>query len=120
MNLTIQQIATAFSSGVFNKVYPYMADDITWDIVGENSFVGKEAVVDNCEQVAAYFQSVTTVFTTANTLVDDKRVAINGTAEFLKHGKRVAYVWACDVYLFNDKKQLAKITSYCIQAKNNS
>lgn len=117
MNLTIQQMAAAFSCGEFAKVYPYMADNIAWDIVGENSFEGKQAVVDNCEQVAAYFKSVTTVFTTENVLVADNRVAINGTAEFLKEDKRVAYVWACDVYLFTDDNRLAKITSYCIQAK---
>jgi ketosteroid isomerase-like protein len=118
MNLTIQQIAAAFSCGEFDKVYPYMADDISWHIIGENSFVGKEAVMDNCEQVAAYFKSVTTIFKTENSIVSDNRVAIDGTAEFLKAGNRVAYVWACDVYLFNDNNQLAKITSYCIQAKS--
>ena len=94
-----------------------MADDINWDIVGENSFTGKEAVVGNCQQVAAYFQTVTTHFQTNHTIVDNNQVAINGTAEFIKDGKRVAYVWACDVYQFNDQHQLEQITSYCIQAK---
>lgn len=96
-----------------------MADDINWDIVGENSFTGKEAVVGNCQQVAAYFQTVTTHFQTNHTIVDNNQVAINGTAEFIKDGKRVAYVWACDLYVFNDKKELTNVTSYCIQAKNN-
>jgi hypothetical protein len=74
-------------------------------------------VIDNCEQVAAYFKSVTTNFTTENIIVDHNRVAIEGTAEFVTAGKRVSYVWACDVYEFNDKKEIEKITSYCIQEK---
>ncbi len=94
-----------------------MADDISWDIVGENSFVGKEAVVANCEQVAAYFKTVITHFQTVNTIVGNNQVAIDGTAEFVKEGKRVGYVWACDVYTFTDKNELTKVTSYCIQAK---
>jgi ketosteroid isomerase-like protein len=118
MKLTIQQMAAAFSCGQFDKVYSYMADDVSWHIIGENSFVGKQAVVANCEQVAAYFKTVTTIFKTENVIVGNNQVAIDGTAEFAKGGKQVAYVWACDVYLFNDNNQLAKITSYCIQAKS--
>lgn len=117
MSLIIQDIAESFSAGQFNKVYQNMADNITWIIVGENSFIGKEAVVANCEQVASYFKAVTTNFKTENSIVDNKRVAINGTAEFTRNGSRVSYVWACDVYEFNDKKEIEKITSYCIQQK---
>jgi len=87
-------------------------------VVGENSFTGKKAVMENCEQVAAYFKTVTTNFTTAHIISDNNRVAINGTAEFLRDGQRVAFVWACDVYEFNQQGLLEKITSYCIQEKN--
>jgi hypothetical protein len=118
MSLTFQQIAESFSCGQFDKVYLYLADHIIWNVVGEDSFEGKQAVIANCEQVAAYFRSVTTNFKTANVIVDNKRVAIDGTAEFLRDGKRASYVWACDVYEFNDQKELEKITSYCIQEKS--
>lgn len=117
MELTLSQIAASFSGGDFEKAYPYFSDHITWDIVGENSFTGKKAVIENCEQVAAYFKSVTTRFTTAHIIADNNRVAINGTAEFLRDGTRVAFVWACDVYEFNEQQELQKITSYCIQEK---
>jgi SnoaL-like domain len=117
MNMTVQQIAAAFSGGRFEEVYPFLAENVLWNIIGENSFAGKKAVMDNCEQVAAYFKTVTTNFSTDNVIAGDNRVAIDGTAEFLKNGKRVVYVWACDVYEFNDKKELEKITSYCIQDK---
>ena len=117
MSLTLKQIAASFSVGQFDKVYLHLSENIIWNVVGENSFVGKKSVIDNCEQVAAYFKSVTTNFTTENMIVDHNRVAIEGTAEFVTAGKRVSYVWACDVYEFNDQKEIEKITSYCIQEK---
>ena len=117
MSLTLKQIAASFSVGQFDKVYQHLSENIIWNVVGENSFVGKKSVIDNCEQVAAYFKSVTTNFTTENIIVDHNRVAIEGTAEFVTAGKRVSYVWACDVYEFNDQKEIEKITSYCVQEK---
>jgi limonene-1,2-epoxide hydrolase len=117
MSMTLQQIAESFSGGKFNQVYQYLSDNILWSIVGENSFEGKKAVIDNCEQVASYFKTVTTNFKMQNIIVDNNRVAIEGTAEFIRDGKRVSYVWACDIYEFNDKQALEKITSYCIQDK---
>jgi hypothetical protein len=117
MSLTLQKIAELFSGGQFDKIYQHLSDNIIWNVVGENSFVGKKAVIDNCEQVASYFNSVTTNFKTENIIVDHNRVAIDGTAEFSRDGKRVSFVWACDVYEFNDRHELEKITSYCIQNK---
>ncbi|MFZ4769910.1 MAG: nuclear transport factor 2 family protein [Ferruginibacter sp.] len=117
MSLTIKQIAESFSVGQFDKVYQHMSDTIVWNIVGENRFVGKKAVIENCKQVASYFKAVTTNFKTENIISDNNLVAIDGTAEFIKDGMRVSYNWACDVYEFNDRKEMEKITSYCIQEK---
>ena len=117
MNLSVQQIAELFSGGQFSKVYMHLSQNIVWNVVGEDSFVGKEAVVKNCEQVASYFNTVTTKFKTENIIVEGNKVAIEGTAEFIREGKRVAYVWASDIYQFNNNGELEKITSYCIQEK---
>lgn len=48
-------------------------------------------------------------------ITDGNKVVITGTAEFSRDNKRVSFVSACDVYEFNDKEQIQKITSYCIQ-----
>jgi hypothetical protein len=115
--MTLKEIAAAFSNGKFELAYPYFAEEIEWIIVGANECKGKKAVIDNCEQTAAYFLSVTTLFTVFNIIGDANRIAINGTAEFIKENKRVAFVDACDVYEFNEKGRLQKIISYCIQQK---
>jgi limonene-1,2-epoxide hydrolase len=117
MELTIQQIAMAFSGGQFETVYPYLCGNIQWKVVGEDSFAGKEAVIKQCESVAAYFKTVSTNFKTDNIIADNSRVVIDGSAEFIRDGARVAFVWACDVYEFSDDKKIEKITSYCIAEK---
>jgi len=115
--MTIKSIAQAFSNGDFQTVFPYLADTIVWQVVGESEFLGKEAVMQQCLQVEAYFNSVTTQFDTTNCLVDGNKVAINGTAAFHINQKPKAFVWACDLYEFNAANQLQSITSYCITKK---
>ena len=44
-------------------------------------------------------------------------VVVNGTAEFLKDGKQISFISACDIYEFNEDKKIEKITSYCIEKK---
>ncbi|WP_042426656.1 nuclear transport factor 2 family protein [Geomicrobium sp. JCM 19039] len=112
-----QQIAEAFSNGNFKLAYPFFAEKIEWHIIGENSFIGKKSVIENCEQTSAYFKSVTTEFTTFNVLVDSNRIAINGNAVFTRNDERLSNISACDVYEFNDDNELQIINSYCITNK---
>jgi len=86
-------------------------------VIEENKFEGKDAIIDQCNQVGAYFKSVTTDFKTLNVIQDKNNVVVNGTAEFIRNNQRVSFVSACDVYEFNDSGKIQKITSYCIQSK---
>lgn len=115
--MTPSAIAQAFSNGQFESVYPFLAGDVVWTVVEENTFTGKEAVVKQCEQVGAYFRSVTTDFKPLNVLSDQNKVAITGTAEFIRDNKTISFVSACDVYEFNEKGLVQSITSYCIPRK---
>jgi ketosteroid isomerase-like protein len=115
--MTKTEIAKAFSNGEFKKTNKYISENAVWTVVEEDTFIGKQAIIDNCEQVGNYFQSVTTDFRTLNIITDGNIVVINGTAEFLRDKKRVSFVSACDIYEFNDNDQIQKITSYCIQSK---
>lgn len=115
--MTKIDIAKAFSNGEFEKTYSYISDNAEWTVIEEDKFTGKQAILDNCEQVGNYFKSVTTNFKTLNIIADGNKVVINGTAEFLKENKRLSFVSACDVYEFNEENKIQKITSYCIQSK---
>ncbi len=114
--MTKQEIALAFSNGEFEKTAEFISIDAVWEVVEENTFVGREAIIENCNQVAEYFKSVITDFKKLNVIVQDNKVVINGTAEFSRNGHRISFVSACDLYEFNESDQIERITSYCIQA----
>lgn len=113
--MTKTEIAKSFSIGEFEKAYNFISDNAKWTVIEEDEFIGKQAIIDQCEQVGNYFKSVTTDFKTLNIITDENKVVINGTADFLRDNKRVSFVSACDVYEFNDNNQIQNITSYCIQ-----
>jgi hypothetical protein len=112
-----REIAEAFSNGNFEQTFPYLSEDIVWNVIGENFFKGKSDVVENCRQTAEYFKSVQTDFKTEDVIVADNKVVIRGTGEFFRDGESINFIIACDVYEFNEKNELAKISSYCIPAK---
>lgn len=114
--MTNQEIAEAFSAGRFQITFPYLADDIAWNIVGENLLQGKENVMQYCNQTAKYFTEVTTDFKMDNLVVGDNCIAIDGTAIFTKKDGGQNYISSCDVYRFNAGK-LSQINSYCISTK---
>lgn len=116
-NMTKTEIAKAFSNGKFEKTNKFISDTAVWTVVEEDTFIGKQAIIDNCEQVGSYFKSVTTDFKTLNIIAEGNKVVINGTAEFMRDNQRVSFVSSCDVYEFDDNTQIQSITSYCIQAK---
>ncbi|PZX46498.1 nuclear transport factor 2 family protein [Algoriphagus chordae] len=115
--MTKTEIAKAFSNGEFEITYDFIAENAEWIVIEEDKFSGKQAIIDHCEQVESYFKSVTTDFKTHNIIADGNKVVINGMAEFLRDGKRISFVSACDLYEFNDANQIQRITSYCIQSK---
>lgn len=115
--MTLERITKAFSNGQFEMIYPFLSETIEWIVVGENHFIGKNAVIENCEQIAAYFKSVTTRFKTLHVIANDNKIVITGTAEFIRDNKRSSFIEASDLYEFNENNKLERITSYCITIK---
>lgn len=115
--MELTSIAEAFSNGEFQIVIPYLDKSIIWTVVGENQYIGKQAVIDNCLLVENYFNSVTTNFETLNIIADNNKIVINGTAEFMRNNNQISLVSACDIYEFNSENKIVGITSYCIQHK---
>lgn len=114
MKHTKEEIATAFSHGNFEVTFPYLSEAIIWTVIGEREFQGKASVVANYNQTAKYFSSVETKFESLDLIAAKNKVVIQGSGEFLKDGKRLNFISACDVYEFNDSNELTKISSYCI------
>ena len=115
--MSIARIAETFSNGKFAETFPFLTESTVWSVVGEFQVTGKDQIIKKCQEIAAYFDSVETRFIALNQIVDKDRVAINGTAEFIRNDKRVNFVNSCDVYVFDTSANLVSITSYCIQDK---
>lgn len=117
MKNTKDEIALAFSKGNFTTAYPYLSDEIVWEIIGEKRFNGKSEVISNCERTARYFASVETIFKVDQMISSKDKVIITGMAEFRKNNELLDLISACDLYTFNSKQKIKKITSYCISIK---
>lgn len=113
-----KEVAIAFSNGNFEKAFSHLSENIVWNVIGESIYKGKLEVISNCEQITKYFNSVQTKFITEDAFVNDKKVVVRGSAEFIKDGKQLNFISACDVYEFNDENRLISIQSYCIPIKS--
>lgn len=118
MSTTNELIGLDFSSGNFEKCYPFLADDISWEIVGDKTLSGKEKVMEFCMATAAYFTSVTTQFNLGTIITSINGVAITGSALFINKENKQTNISSCDVYQFESGK-LKTITSYCIVINKN-
>jgi hypothetical protein len=112
--MTKNEIAQAFSGGQFEKCLDYLTNHTTWNTPGERLLTGRSEIEPFCKDIAAYFSSVTTHFKQLNVIENDRCVAINGTAEFVRAGKPVAFISSCDVYEFDTDNKIVSINSYCI------
>ncbi|MFD2571744.1 hypothetical protein ACFSUS_13950 [Spirosoma soli] len=117
MRLTIEQIAEAFSRHEFSRTYPYLLDTIQWNLVGNDSIVGKERVIEACEQSATYLKTVDVTFRKFFVVPSDNCVVIDSIAAYVDVNQHVTQVASCDLYLFADGK-MTGITSYTIELNN--
>lgn len=117
MKRSKKEISELFSNGKFENITSYLSDEIIWNVIGQEIFVGKNSVINNCEQTAKYFESVETNFKTNDIFVLENKVIIVGTAEFKRDGKIISFISACDIYEFNKNNEVEKISSYCIPEK---
>jgi len=112
--MTKKEIVEAFSGGQFDKCFDYLTNQTIWNTPGEQFLTGRIEIEPFCKKISAYFSSVTTNFKQLNLIENDFCIAINGTAEFIKEGIRVAFVSSCDVYEFDSDNKIKSINSYCI------
>lgn len=112
--MTKSEIAIAFSNGDFHKCFNFITDETIWNTPGAQHLLGKESIIAFCNKTSAYFNSLTTNFKQLNVIENDRCVAINGTAEFIRGEQLVSFVSSCDVYEFTPENKIISITSYCI------
>jgi limonene-1,2-epoxide hydrolase len=114
MELANEQIAEAFSRHDFEAAYPYLTDDIRWNLVGERRVEGKEKVIAVCRESAAFLTGVTTNFVKFRTVATDDCVVIDSVAEYTDKEEKSSRVASCDIYDFTNGK-VSDITSYTVE-----
>jgi len=114
MKLTIEQIARAFSSHKFESTYPYLLDNIQWNLVGDKMLAGKENIINTYNESAQYLTNVITRFDKFKVVAGDNCVVIDSLAEYVNEEQKSSTVSSCDIYKFIEGK-LSAITSYCIE-----
>ncbi len=114
MSLTIEQIAGAFCNWRFTETYPYMADEIKWNIVGREELGGRAAVIAHCTKSAKFLETVSPTSPKLKIHRAGNCVIVEGAARFQDQENHISSVASCDVFQFSDKR-LVEITSYVIE-----
>lgn len=113
MGLEIDQIAKAFCSYRFSDTYPYMGDQIIWNVVGKEQLAGRAAVLDRCEQAAKFLATVSATITKLEIHRAGSVVVVEGAAQIKGQQGEISRVASCDVFRFSDGG-LIEITSYVV------
>jgi limonene-1,2-epoxide hydrolase len=116
MELTNEQISEAFSRHDFEATYPYLTDDVRWNIVGQRPVEGKEKVISVCRESAAYLTGVATNFVRFRSIVTDDCVVIDSVANYTDKEEKLSYVASCDIYDFTNGR-VSEITSYTVEVE---
>jgi len=106
MSLDIYQIAEAFSSQRFAAAYPYMADEIKWNIVGREELMGQEAFINRC--------AASTTIKRLKINRADTCVIVEGAAQFQDQEDQTSSAASWDVVQFSEER-LVEITSSIIE-----
>jgi hypothetical protein len=114
MKKTIQQISEDFSRHHFEQTYPFLSNTVEWHLIGDKVLVGKDSIMEACNQSAQYLKGVKTQFKKFKTVKSDKSVVIDSLADYIDENNAITTVASCDIYEFVGG-QLAQITSYCIE-----
>ncbi len=108
-----REVAEAFSRHRFRDVYPALAPDVVWTAVGARQTVGRQAVIDVCEQTLAALAATSVEFTRFVLVADGDAAAVDTVARYTDAGG-TSEVASCDVYEFR-AGTLAAITSYDVE-----
>ncbi|MET0975500.1 MAG: nuclear transport factor 2 family protein [Leifsonia sp.] len=112
--LTPEEIARAFSGHDFAAAIEYLADDVVWDLVGDDPIVGRAAVEEACRASGEYLATATTVFDEFRSIVGASTVVIDSRATYTDADGDRSVVASCDLYDFSAGR-ITAIRSYNLE-----
>ncbi|MBT2514878.1 nuclear transport factor 2 family protein [Arthrobacter sp. ISL-30] len=114
MELSIENIARAFSHHRFDDAIPYLSNDVAWQIVGAEDLIGKQSVVDVCKAQGMELEKVRTEFDQFKVVVAEDCVVIDSVARYIDPNGEVSTIASCDIFDFISA-QISHIRSYNIE-----
>ena len=114
MTLSNQVIAEAFSRHDYEVVYPRLADDVKWNLIGGDLLDGRDDVVRKCDDSAEYLATVATTFLSFRVIRADEYMVVESVADYVESDGQESRVASCDVYHFTGET-LREVTSYNVE-----
>jgi ketosteroid isomerase-like protein len=111
---TPREVAEAFSGHRFRDAYAALAPDVRWVAVGAGELVGRQAVVDACEETLAELSAGTAEFLRFVVVAEGERVAVDAVGRYTDADGTTSLVSSCDVYEFTGGS-LTTVTSYAVE-----
>ncbi len=114
-NQLLKKISEEFAKGNLEFTKAHLADDIKWNVLGENSILGKEQVleVSKMSQLQSY-----PVITIKNVVAEGDYVVIEAAGKGTTRSGKPYNQTYCDVFRFKDET-LEEITTYLDTALSN-
>jgi hypothetical protein len=111
-------IARAFAQHRFDEVFPHLASDVRWTVVGYMVLEGADAVVRTCRDTVESLKGTTTSMDRCVTAVGDGVVAVDSVDRYTG-SDGLTVVARCNIFEFAGT-QIASITSYAVEVDPQS
>jgi ketosteroid isomerase-like protein len=112
--MDIESLATAFSTHDFAHVLPHVADDVVWELVGNQTIEGKHMVERLVELTADGLIGSTVTVRSARSVVGDGTVVVDTVTHYDHPSDGVTLVASCDLYDHADGV-ITRIRSYTVE-----
>lgn len=113
VTLSPRALAEAFSTHEFSQAFTHLAEDVVWILPGDESIVGRAAVIAACEATTEALAGVTVTRSRVVTADGGATVAVDTLTRY-RTDATTKTVASCDVYEFEGDVVRA-ITSYTVE-----
>jgi len=109
-----EELAVAFSSHRFSDTYDHLSASVRWVSVGGTTTVGRDAVVEACEQAMAEMAETRLDRRRFLTISGHHAVAVDTVTAYVDPSGEESVVASCDIYEF-EAGTISVITSYAVE-----
>lgn len=109
-----EQLARAFSTHDFERVFDHLDDGVEWITRGNETVVGRQAVIAACRTSAASMAGVTTTWPRIVSAAGPDVAFVDAVGRYDDPREGVSIVSSCDVYELRGGR-IVRITSYMVE-----